>query len=112
MPTYHEPGAFFYPTISGPLVPPRGDGSIPFLGPTKKEVEAQNAKIAEKVGATKPAQLIPYEAVNGQQWWVRELDGSFTLRTTNDIMENCQPGRWTYASAGYPYFVRAEPPAH
>ncbi|KAJ9365795.1 hypothetical protein DTO280E4_91 [Paecilomyces variotii] len=115
MPVYAEPGVLYYPTMTGPLAPPQPptleDGSTPWRGPTKKDVEEQNAKIAEKVGATKPAQLIPYEAADGQQWWVRELDGSFTLRTTNDIMENCQPGRWAYANAGYPYFVRAEAPA-
>ncbi|GAD93562.1 predicted protein [Paecilomyces variotii No. 5] len=115
MPVYADPGVLYYPSISSPPAAPQppilGDGSTPWRGPTKKEVEEQNAKIAGKVGVTKPAQLIPYEAADGQQWWVRELDGSFTLRTTNDIMENCQPGRWAYASAGYPYFVRAEAPA-
>lgn len=85
------------------------NGTVPWMGATKAEVDAQNAKIAEEVGATKPIKLIPYQAAPGQQFWVKELDGGFTLHTTDDIMESCQPGRWTYASAGYPYFVREKP---
>lgn len=85
------------------------EGTVPWNGPTKAEVDAQNAKIAEEIGATKPIRLIPYQATPGQQFWVKELNGAFTLHTTNDIMENCQPGRWAYASAGYPYFVREKP---
>lgn len=45
----------------------------------------------------------------GRQFWVREVDGSYTLRVARDIPENCQPGSWTNAASGYPYFVREMP---
>ncbi|KAL1972841.1 hypothetical protein VTN31DRAFT_6383 [Thermomyces dupontii] len=27
-------------------------------------------------------------------FWVRELDGSYSLRTSNDVVRFCQPGKW------------------
>lgn len=104
VPVYHWASL---PASPAPVAVP--NGTVPWMGATKAEVDAQNAKIAEEVGATKPIKLIPYQAAPGQQFWVKELDGGFTLHTTDDIMESCQPGRWTYASAGYPYFVREKP---
>lgn len=44
-----------------------------------------------------------------RQFWVREVDGSYTLRDVRDIMENCQPGSWMGSVSGYPYFVREMP---
>ncbi|KAL1991411.1 hypothetical protein VTN49DRAFT_5403 [Thermomyces lanuginosus] len=39
-------------------------------------------------------------------FWVRELDGSYSLRTPNDIVRFCQPGKWETGRNGYPYFIR------
>ncbi|MCJ1369993.1 hypothetical protein MMC20_001205 [Loxospora ochrophaea] len=76
-------------------------------GSSKAEIDQQNINIAQATGATKPVQLVPYKPEPGQQWWCRETDGTFTLRTANDIMENAQPGFWQYAHpGGYPYWIR------
>jgi len=78
-------------------------------GASKAQVDAENIAIAQKTGVTKPVPLVPYKPSASQQWWCRELDGSYTLRNTNDIMENLQPGFWQYAQpGGYPYFIRQE----
>jgi hypothetical protein len=79
-------------------------------GPTKAQVDAQNMAAAQAAGATNPVNMIPFRPEAGQQWWCRELDQTYTLRTTTDIMENLQPGYWAQASGGYPYFVRQNPP--
>ncbi|OAL71343.1 hypothetical protein A7D00_4244 [Trichophyton violaceum] len=81
-------------------------GTVPWLGPTRAEVDAQNIAVARATGAMRPQSMVPYRPAEGQQWWCREVDGSYTLRTTNDIMENLQPGYWAYSSSGYPYFIR------
>ncbi|KAM5458435.1 hypothetical protein MaudCBS49596_000348 [Microsporum audouinii] len=81
-------------------------GTVPWVGPTRAEVDAQNLAVARATGAMRPQSMVPYRPAEGQQWWCRELDGSYTLRTTNDIMENLQPGYWAYSSSGYPYFIR------
>ncbi|KAF3479547.1 uncharacterized protein GIQ15_06523 [Arthroderma uncinatum] len=81
-------------------------GTVPWIGPTRAEVDAQNLAVARATGAMRPQSMVPYRPAEGQQWWCREIDGSYSLRTTNDIMENLQPGYWAYASSGYPYFIR------
>ncbi|KAF3895350.1 hypothetical protein GTR04_3654 [Trichophyton interdigitale] len=81
-------------------------GTVPWIGPTRAEVDAQNIAVARATGAMRPQSMVPYRPAEGQQWWCREVDGSYTLRTTNDIMENLQPGYWAYSSSGYPYFIR------
>ncbi|PGH12415.1 hypothetical protein AJ80_06722 [Polytolypa hystricis UAMH7299] len=82
-------------------------GAVPWHGPTRAEVNARNQAIAAANGVYNPRPMIPYKPEDGQQWWCRETDGSYTLRTTTDIMENCKPGRWEYGPAGYPYFIRS-----
>lgn len=78
-----------------------------WYGGTKAEVDAQNAAIAQTSGATKPVQLIPQGGTASSQYYCRELNGSYTLRTTTEIMETLQPGYWQYANpGGYPYWVR------
>lgn len=78
-------------------------------GGTRAQVDAENMAIAANTGATKPHNLAPYKPSPSQQWWCRELDGSYTLRNTQDIMDNLQPGFWQYAQpGGYPYFIRQE----
>ncbi|KAA6408767.1 MAG: hypothetical protein FRX48_07110 [Lasallia pustulata] len=67
-----------------------------------------HASIAARIGATKPVQLVPYDPSPEQQFWCRELDTSYTLRTAKDITENLQPGFWQYAQGGYPYWVCME----
>ncbi|MCJ1468807.1 hypothetical protein MMC07_007437 [Pseudocyphellaria aurata] len=80
-----------------------------WYGSTKVEVDAQNAAIAQASGATKPVQLIPQGGTPSSQYYCRELDGSYTLRTVTEIMETLQPGHWQYANpGGYPYWIRTK----
>lgn len=81
-------------------------GTTPFYGATKAQVDAQNAAIADRTGGTKPIQMVPYKPKAGQQFWCRELDGGYTLRTMRECMEDLQPGRWEKSEAGYAYFIR------
>ena len=56
----------------------------------------------------KPRQLAPYKPAAGQQFWCKELDGSWTLRTHSDIvMGELSPGHWEMAKTGYHYWVRS-----
>lgn len=115
MPLYViHPNAYFYghgvPRASAVQM---GNGnstaanSYVWRGLTKEEVDAQNLRIARNVGATQPRQLVPADAQPGQMWWVRELDGSWTLRNTYTIQNALQPGFWSFAPyGGYPYFTR------
>ncbi|KAL9598283.1 MAG: hypothetical protein Q9219_004584 [cf. Caloplaca sp. 3 TL-2023] len=77
-----------------------------WYGSTKAEVDAQNAALAQTVGAFKPMEFVPANPTPGQQFYCRELDGTYTLRTVTDIETSCQPGSWHRASSGYPYFIR------
>ncbi|KAL9036122.1 MAG: hypothetical protein Q9214_006277 [Letrouitia sp. 1 TL-2023] len=75
-----------------------------WYGATKDEIDQQNAAAAR---AHAPVPLVPANPSPSQQFWCRELDGSYTLRTMNDISTSCQPGVWQQATeTGYPYFVR------
>lgn len=81
-----------------------------WYGGTKAEVDAQNAAIAQAGAATKPVQLIPQGGTPSSQYYCREFNGSYTLRTITEIMETLQPGHWQHANpGGYPYWVRTKP---
>lgn len=41
-----------------------------------------------------------------QEFYCRELDGSWSLRNMNGIMKECQPGFWQSSQSGYPVFYR------
>lgn len=83
---------------SAPL-PVTAPGVVHWLGQAQADVGASTEP--------KIPPLTPYNATPDQKWWCQELDSSFAMRTTNDIVENCQPGRWICAPAsGHPYFIR------
>ncbi|KAH0547819.1 hypothetical protein FGG08_000076 [Glutinoglossum americanum] len=114
------PGATFaypYAQFLAPIqtsAPPAASGaaanSYIYQGATKSEVDTRNAAIAQAAGANQPTMLVPYKANATQEWWVRELDGTWTVRNTNTIQEALQPGYWCYGEGGVPYFVRTEKP--
>lgn len=79
-------------------------GTLYWQGSTKAEVDMQNRAI--HAATAQPRQLVPYKVENDEQFWCRELDGSYTLRTMKDIQDNLQPGVWQIGSSGYAYFVR------
>ncbi|KAL1970752.1 hypothetical protein VTN77DRAFT_2586 [Rasamsonia byssochlamydoides] len=100
-----------FPTASTPTGP-FASGAI--------QIEAQNARDTAATTTTRrrhstnmPPRMIPFIADadtdnsgGQQQFWVRELDGAYTLRGLREIMRHCQPGNWMHGPAGYPYFVR------
>lgn len=51
-------------------------------------------------------EFVPANPTTNQQFYCRELDGTYTLRTMTDIETSCQPGSWHRAQTGYPYFIR------
>ena len=58
-------------------------------------------------GADEPLQFVPEVPTGNTQYYCKETNGSWKLRTTNDIMNHCQPGDWRiHPESGYPYFVR------
>ena len=79
-----------------------------FVGATRADVAYQNQLIAHSTGAEIPSQLAPYKPAAGQQFWCKETDGSWTLRTHADIvMDEVAPGYWEkHATSGYFYWVR------
>ncbi|KAL8787233.1 MAG: hypothetical protein Q9213_002344 [Squamulea squamosa] len=99
-PTYQPQAPIFYagqPTLEPAKI---------WHGPTKAEVDAQNAALAQSVGAYTPMNLVPVNPGAGQQFYCREIDGTYTLRTMTDIETACQPGTWHTTSIGFPYFTR------
>ena len=57
--------------------------------------------------ASQLLQFLPEEPTGKTEYYCKELNGTFTVRTTNDIINKCQPGDWrTHSQTGYPYFVR------
>jgi len=58
-------------------------------------------------GASGKFRFVPDIPTPQTQYYCKELDGSYTLRSTNEIMNSCQPGHWMKAAAtGLPYFIR------
>lgn len=97
-----------YPTqASGPTTLP--DGTSLFLGKTREQVMWENQQIANNTGANEPVQMVPYKAAPGQQFWCRELDGSWTLRTVQETMSELQPGYWDKGQSGHAIFIRQKP---
>ncbi len=82
-------------------------GANYYQGPTTSQVNANNQARAHNVGAYNPnIQMVPQPASPDSEFWCRELNGHYTLRTMNTIMQSLQPGVWARGSSGYPYFVR------
>lgn len=51
----------------------------------------------------------PYGDKN-TEFYCRELDGSWSLHTVTEIMNDCQPGFWqTNEVSGWPVFYRTKP---
>ncbi|MCJ1473503.1 hypothetical protein MMC13_002154 [Lambiella insularis] len=119
-----EDGAVFYPTaephtapviyqpqyyhpqpVAVPKAPsPKPKEHVYWYGSTREEVDAQNEAIHR--AHAKPIPLVPYKPSPDQQFYCRELDNSYSLRSPTDIEENCKPGYWQMGSEGYPYFIR------
>ena len=102
----------YYYHVATPKAPaaakPNGSHANPYVwhGNTKEEMARQNQVIAQNVGANKPTKVVPPEATDAQQFWCRELDGAYTLRSKQTIQQALQPGHWAVAKEGHAYFVR------
>lgn len=103
----HYPGYPYPQQASGSTTLP--DGTSLFLGKTKEQVMWENQQIANNTGANDPVQMVPYKAAPGQQFWCRELDGSWTLRTVQETMVELQPGYWDKGQSGHAVFIRQKP---
>lgn len=79
-----------------------------YHGATKAQVNSQNESRAQAHGAYGNYQMVPQNASPDNEFWCRELDGTYTLRTMNTIMQSLQPGDWQESESGYPYFVRTK----
>ena len=77
-----------------------------YQGLTSQQVNERNTARAHSLGGFNPVQLVPQNASPDNEYYCRELDGTFTVRTVNTIMNHLNPGQWAYASSGYPYWVR------
>lgn len=87
-----------------------------FVGATQADIDRQNAILAAAYGMQPvpnvapgmPTQVVPYKPAATQQFWCKELDGSWTLREQREIMSGeLNPGHWErHATSGYYYWVR------
>ena len=75
-----------------------------YQGLTAQQVYDRNISRAQQNGVSNP-QLVP-TASPDREFYCRELDGSWTMRTVNTIMNSLQPGQWAYSSDGAVYWVR------
>ena len=58
-------------------------------------------------GASQPLQLVNEVPTGNTQYYCKELNGTWQIRTYNDIMNNCQPvDRRTHSQTGVPFFER------
>ncbi|KAK5015607.1 hypothetical protein LTR60_002479 [Cryomyces antarcticus] len=100
--TYQTP-AYAYPAA----VNNANSNQHVWFGRTKAQVDEDNMKIALREGVFRPNEMVPRTAGDDQMFWVRELDGSNTLRTLKAIESSCKPGKWhTDPNNGNAYFVR------
>ncbi|EOD46805.1 hypothetical protein GTA08_BOTSDO01372 [Neofusicoccum parvum] len=51
-------------------------------------------------------EMVPRNPGDGDQFWVRELDGNYTLRHYNTIENDLRPGHWTLTRDGRAQFIR------
>ena len=107
----YQPAAHYYYAAPAPAPAPSPPSPKPakhvyWYGSTKEEVEAQNAAIYEAHKPKKVPQLVPYKPANDQQYYCKEFDNTYSLRTAKNITESCQPGKWVTSEDGYPYFIR------
>ncbi|CAF9940178.1 MAG: hypothetical protein ALECFALPRED_008476 [Alectoria fallacina] len=77
-----------------------------YQGLTSQQVNDRNIYRAQNHGGFNPVQLVPQNASPDNEYFCRELDGTWTVRTVNTIMNSLNPGQWAYATTGYPYWVR------
>jgi len=112
-PMYYYPGQYqqYYPTTYAVASPPDNNAQgyhHHWYGRTPAEVDEDNRRIAAREKVYEPNEMRPLNPRDDQQFWVRELDGTHTLRTYATIESALQPGKWHKdPNYGYAYFVRS-----
>lgn len=95
----HYPSA---PTVyrSSPAAPGRNYGNM------NKGTDCAG-KGVQANGVPQSLQFIHQVPSEDTTYYCKELNGNWQIRSTNDIMNNCQPGDWrNHSTTGYPFFVR------
>ena len=68
---------------------------------------AQAVQAAEPAKPAKPEEP-KLKGDPNQEYYCRELDGHYSLRTANAIYKECQPGYWQSSQSGYPVWHRSK----
>ncbi|RVX72797.1 hypothetical protein B0A52_03150 [Exophiala mesophila] len=81
-----------------------------FVGGTPTEIATQaaiiQANLAALSAAQQPTTHAPFKPGNGSQVWVKEVDGSWTLKDLTDAID-LGPGHWEqHAVSKYWYFIK------
>lgn len=77
-----------------------------YQGLTSQQVRDRNLSRAQSHGGFNQTLLVPQNASPDNEYFCRELDGTWTVRTVNTIMNHLNPGQWAYSTTGYPYWIR------
>jgi hypothetical protein len=62
--------------------------------------------------ANAPANACALSPNPNTTFFVRDLDGSWVLRSVDVIVRTLQPGQWAQSESGFPYFIRTGNPAN
>ena len=76
-----------------------------YQGLTAHQVNNRNIHRAQNHGRSY-LQLVPQTSSPDNVFYCRELDGSWTLRTVNTIMNSLQPGHWAQGPKGAIQWIR------
>lgn len=98
----------FQPQFYSSQPAPESNNPNHYHGLTAPQLRDRNASIAPDHGGFDQVRLVPEKASPDNEYFCRELDGSWTVRTVNTIMNSLNPGQWAYATNGYPYWIRHE----
>ncbi|KAL2037744.1 hypothetical protein N7G274_009469 [Stereocaulon virgatum] len=86
-----------------PIYQPGGGGNVQFYTSTLQNPGPTHFTTQDG----RRMQIVPEIPTPNSQYYCRELDGSYTERTYNQIMHDCQPGEWRpHPETQFPYWYR------
>jgi len=65
-----------------------------FYGCTREAVEEGNRLIAAREGVYQATSIQPHDPKPDQRFWVKEVNGDWTLRSYYAIKNDLRPGKW------------------